>query len=261
VRSILERGQSRGLLSHVFRMARVPGVAGNADLAAADSAFPVGFVGSTFMNGIRFGLAVMLLASTGWFLHSRNDELIPRHERLETFPLQLGDWVGTDLEIPKEVSQVLGAGDFLFRDYSKIELPNSRVNLFIAYFPSQRIGDTIHSPKNCLPGAGWSPLASSRITVAVPGEPPLEVNRYVVAKGGQRAIVLYWYWAHGRAVASEYRAKYYLVEDSVRLNRSDGSLIRVVRQLREHENATTAQQQMVSLIDQAIPRLDPYIPR
>jgi EpsI family protein len=213
------------------------------------------------MNGVRFALAVMLLGSTGWFLHSRNDELIPRHKPLENFPLQLGDWVGRDLEIPKDVSQVLGAGDFLFRDYSNTSLPNSPVNLFIAYFPSQRIGDTIHSPKNCLPGAGWSPLASSRLTIPVPGEPPLVVNRYVVAKGGQQALVLYWYWAHGRAIASEYRAKYYLIEDSVRLNRSDGSLIRLVRDLKEHENAVVAEQEMVSLIGQVIPRLEPYIPR
>jgi len=213
------------------------------------------------MNGFRFALAVMLLASTGWFLHSRNGEVIPRHESLGAFPRQLGDWVGTDLEIPKDTSEVLGAGDFLFRNYSNISLSNSPVNLFIAYFPSQRIGDTIHSPKNCLPGAGWSPLASSKITISVPGEPPLEVNRYVVAKGTQRALVLYWYWAHGRAIASEYRAKYYLVEDSIRLNRSDGSLLRVVRELQEHENATVAQQQMVSLIGHVIPRLEPYIPR
>ena len=87
------------------------------------------------------------------------------------------------------------------------------------------------------------------------------VYRYLVAKGTERALVLYWYWAHGRAIASEYRAKYYLVKDSIRLNRSDGSLIRVVRELKEHDNATVAEQQMVSLIGQVLPRLEPYIPR
>lgn len=213
------------------------------------------------MNRVRFALAVTLLASTSWFLQSRKAELVPRHKPLGTFPRQLGDWVGTDLEIPKDISEVLGAGDFLFRNYSDISSSNSPVNLFIAYFPSQRIGDTIHSPKNCLPGAGWLPLTSSRIAIALPGEPPLEVNRYVVEKGGQRALVLYWYWAHGRAIASEYHAKYYLVADSIRLNRSDGSLIRVVRELHDREDATTAQQQMVSLIGQVIPRIGPYIPR
>lgn len=213
------------------------------------------------MNGLRFFLAVMLLGSTGWFLRSRDGEVIPGHESLKTFPLQLGDWVGSNLEIPKDVSDVLGPGEFLFRNYSNISLSPSPLNLFIAYFPSQRIGDTIHSPKNCLPGAGWSPLASSRITISLPGEPQLEVNRYLVAKGTQRALVLYWYWAHGRAIASEYRAKYYLVEDSIRLNRSDGSLIRVVCELKEHENVTVAQQQMISLIGYVIPRLEPYVPR
>ena len=213
------------------------------------------------MNGVRFVLAVMLLASAGWFLHSRKGEVVPRHQSLEAFPRQLGDWVGTSLETPKEISQVLGTGDLLSRNYLNASLSSSAVNLFIAYFPSQRIGDTIHSPKNCLPGAGWSPLASSKIAISVPGEPPLEVNRYLVAKGAERALVLYWYWAHGRAIASEYRAKYYLVKDSIRLNRSDGSLIRMVHELKEHENATVAEQQMVSLIGEVLPRLEPYIPR
>ena len=213
------------------------------------------------MNDIRFAVALLLLTGTGVLLHSRNGEVIRSHKPLSEFPQEFVEWRGKDLQIPKDVSEVLGSGEFLFRNYSNISSSQPPVNVFVAYFPSQRFGDTIHSPKNCLPGAGWSPLASSRITLPFPGEEPLEVNRYLVAKGAQRALVLYWYWAHGRAVASEYWAKFYLVEDSIRLNRSDGSLIRVATELGQDESAADAEQRLLSLLNVVFPAIEEYIPR
>jgi len=130
----------------------------------------------------------------------------------------------------------------------------------VAYFPSQRAGDTLHSPQNCLPGAGWLPVDSSRIEIALPGRESFLVNRFVIAKGAQRGLALYWYWAHGRAVASEYWAKFYLVEDAIRLNRSDGSLIRVTTELRRHESAADAQRRLVSLLEVVFPTIEAYIP-
>jgi len=87
--------------------------------------------------------------------------------------------------------------------------------LFIAYFPTQRKGDTIHSPKNCLPGAGWIPAESSRIWIDQQGGNKIQVNRILVTKGADRALVLYGYQAHSRVILSEYGAKYYLVADAI----------------------------------------------
>jgi EpsI family protein len=93
----------------------------------------------------------------------------------------------------------------------------------------------MHSPLNCLPGAGWEPTNRSRIEIprAAAGGNGLGggaavVNRLVIQKGVSRQLVLYWYQAHGRIVASEYWGKIYTVVDSIRLNRSDGSMVRVV---------------------------------
>jgi EpsI family protein len=133
--------------------------------------------------------------------------------------------------------------------------------LFVAYFPSQRTGDTLHSPKNCLPGAGWQPLKSSKIKIALPGGEPFLVNRYLIAKGAHRGLALDWYWAHGRAVTSEYWAKFYLVEDAIRLNRSDGSLIRVATELGQHESTADAQRRLLSLLNVVFPGIETYIPR
>ena len=135
---------------------------------------------------------------------------------------------------------MLGPGDFLVRDYFN---PSQRevANLFIAFFPSQRQGDTIHSPKNCLPGAGWVPTESSRIWIEGRDGRKIEVNRYLVEKGGERALVLYWYQAHGQVIPSEYRAKYHLIADAMMMNRSDGALIRVATILRNGESASNAE--------------------
>ena len=210
----------------------------------------------------RFAVVAALLAATALFLHARGrNEVLPAREPLAAFPHELGAWRGTDLAIQQDVLDVLGAGDFLLRVYQDSSRRQPYIGLFLAYFPSQRAGDTIHSPKNCLPGAGWLPVESSRVTLALPGHSPFLANRYVIAKGTERQLVLYWYLAHDRAVASEYWAKFYLVTDSIRLNRSDGSLVRVTTPLRPGETTDAAQARLTSFGAQFSPMLNQYIPR
>ncbi len=210
----------------------------------------------------RLLIAAMLLAATALFLQTRGHrEIIASHAPLATFPLQLGDWSGVNVSLSQDVLDVLGPGDFLLRIYRDPALPQPDVDLFLAYFRSQRAGDTIHSPKNCLPGAGWLPVESRRIAIALPGLPEFPVNRYVIAKGSQKQLVLYWYWAHGRGIASEYWAKYYLIADSIRMNRSDGALVRVTTSLRDGESADQAQARLLSFAATFSPRLNEFIPQ
>jgi len=211
---------------------------------------------------LQFALAAVLLAGTALFLHARSrNEVFPARAPLSSLPHELGGWVGSDVTIPKDILDILGPGEFLLRVYRNRSANNPYVNLFMAYFPTQRAGDTIHSPKNCLPGAGWSPLESTRITVSLPGHAPFPANRYVIGKGTDRQLVLYWYWAHDRGVASEYWAKFYLVTDSMRMNRSDGALVRVTTPLHSGENPDAAQQRLLSFAGEVVPLLDNYIPR
>src|SRR5438132_9763129 len=140
--------------------------------------------GCGMKSHIRFALALVMIGMTAVFLHSRSrNELILAREPLRSFPLQLSSWSGTEISIPQDQLDVLGAGDFLLRIYRNRAVQEPYVDLFIAYFPSQRAGDTIHSPKNCLPGAGWSPVESNRVSVSLPGPEPFPANRYVIAKG------------------------------------------------------------------------------
>ena len=208
----------------------------------------------------RFWIAASLLTSTGLLLYARNSsEIIPSREPLASFPRTLGEWASSDIPLGQDVLDILGPGDFLLRDYR--ESGGSDVDLFIAYFPSQRSGDAIHSPKNCLPGAGWAPVSSARITLSLPGHAPFPANQYLIAKGEDRRLVLYWYWAHDRAVASEYAAKFYLVADSIRQRRSDGALIRATTSLAPNESLDSGQQRLLTLAGKVVPLVNSYIPR
>ena len=210
----------------------------------------------------HFILAILLMASAALYLQRRDrgEVFVPR-DTLDHFPLRLGEWSGFDEPISNDVHLVLGPGDFLQRGYTNDVDPQPQIDLFIAYFPSQRAGDTIHSPQNCLLGAGWSPVELDRITMDLPGHDPFLANRYIVAKGDERDLVVYWFYAHGRGVASEYWSKYYLVRDAIKMNRSDGSLIRFSTPLLPGETASAAEARILPLIRSAAPLLDTSIPR
>jgi len=211
-------------------------------------------------SGLRFFVAAALILGAAIFLQARGQrEVFPPRVPLKSFPSQLGPWSSTEIPIDKETLDVLGPGDFLLRSYQQDAQPY--VDLFIAYFPSQRTGDTIHSPKNCLPGAGWTPAESGRIMLSLPGHIPFLANRYVIVKGDSRQLVLYWYWAHDRGVASEYWAKFYLVADSMRLNRSDGALVRITTAMDPQDTTDAAQQRLLSFAGYVVPLLSSYIPR
>jgi EpsI family protein len=213
-------------------------------------------------GNVRFAVAVVVLLTAAVFLHARGrNEVFPPRQPLSVLPREFQKWRSRDLSIPPDQLQVLGPGDFLLRDYQSTSSSEPPIGLFIAYFPTQRAGDTIHSPKNCLPGAGWAPVETARIQVSLSGQDPFPANRYVIAKGPDRQLVLYWYLAHNRAVASEYWAKYYLVADSIRMNRSDGSLVRLSTPILRSERPDQAQERLLSFAGLIVPRLDDYIPR
>jgi EpsI family protein len=207
----------------------------------------------------RYLLALLVLVAIAFILHARtSEEILPAHKQISSFPTQIEIWRAKDIPISPEDLAVLGPGEFLMRDYvSSLQPP---VNLYIAYFPSQRSHDTIHSPKNCLPGSGWIPVESGHTSIAGITGSVISINRYVVAKGTDRTLVFYWYQAHGRTTPSEYWAKAYLVEDAIRLNRTDGALIRVMTPITDAGEAA-GQTRALGFIQQILPSMDAYFPR
>ncbi len=171
---------------------------------------------------------LFVVQGAAFFGLSRRVEVIPLSKPLAEFPAAIGEWrMVREGVMEQDEKDVLRADDYLTRQYAAA--PSKTASLFVAYFHSQRAGQTPHSPKNCLPGAGWSWSVADTIHVDIAGlAQPIEINRYVVAKGDEHAVVLYWYQSRDRVIASEYRAAAFTAWDALRYNHTDTELVRVV---------------------------------
>ncbi len=211
-------------------------------------------------NTIRFCalLAVLLLGGGVINVWERAGEAHVSRRNLKEFPAQVGSWrqVGDDLRFDDETEKVLRADDYLSRNF----VSNGRTaSFYVGYYATQRNGATYHSPLNCLPGSGWVMSDPARITIApAGGGAPFEANRFVIANGRDRALMIYWYQGRGRAVASEYWGKIYTVLDSVRRRRSDGAMVRVMVSVGNSQQE--AQNAAVEMAAQAAAELPAFVP-
>lgn len=184
-----------------------------------------------FMNNkyARALVLVLLLQAGAYYAIAFRGELVPATAPLASFPHTVNGWHMTqDAPIEKEVLDVLKADDTLSRRYAS---PSGMAEayFFIAVFNTQRYGQAPHSPKNCLPSAGFEPIEDSKLSIQVPEwASPIVVNKYVTERGEEKSVTLYWYQSHNRVIASEYWAKFWLVTDAVRYRRSDTSLVKIV---------------------------------
>jgi EpsI family protein len=155
---------------------------------------------------------------------------------------------------------VLRADDTLNRVYVD-RSGNTTASLFIAFFKSQRYGQAPHSPKNCLPGSGWEALEDTKLTVDVPGSAaPITINKYTVARGDSQSVVLYWYQSHGRVIAGEIPAKFWLVSDAIRHGRTDTALVRIVVPVAQ-ANRDAAESHAVEFLKSVFPDVVRALPR
>lgn len=215
---------------------------------------------SLFSSKRAIVLTVVLVAQMAILYGYSRDENVPHVPALATFPTEFPGWnMIREGKVEDEVLAVLRADDTLTRVYANGQ---DVASLFIAYFKTQRTGQAPHSPKHCLPGSGWTPSESGFLDIALPGQNrTIKVNRYVVTRGEDSSIVLYWYQSLDRVVASEYLAKVYLVTDSIRFNRTDTALVRVVVPIpRNAGGADSAEKVGVSFIQQMFPSVGVYFP-
>jgi len=225
------------------------------------------------MKSPRFWTVVLLLIFTAVVLRSRGDsDRVVASEPLRMMPETIGGWTGQDLPIADDVLSVLGKGDFLNRVYykspqaqqvsqpagtSNADLP---IGVFIGYFPTQRTGQTMHSPQNCLPGAGWTFDSRRYVTLTDVDGKNYRVGEYVISNGEARQFVIYWYQAHGRSIPNEYMAKAYMIADAIRMDRTDGALVRVITQIAPTETVADARKRAVRFTDMMQPLLPRFIP-
>ena len=205
-------------------------------------------------------LTLVLVVQAALFYTASRGERLLSGPPLDLFPAQVGSWHEVqNYPVEQEIKDQLKADDLLNRLYGDSQ-SRAAASLFVAYFKTQRTGQSPHSPKNCLPGAGWEPEAEGVLNIAVLGQPePIRVNRFVVSHGDEKSVVLYWYQSQRRVIASEFSAKFWLVMDSIRYHRSDTALVRVTIPVTNND-PEAATRTGVSFVQTVFPALKSYLP-
>jgi EpsI family protein len=210
------------------------------------------------MKNLRWwtALIVLLISAVINYGFHHGEPSLPRPP-LKNLPISIAGWTAQDVPIEPRLVTASSVDEYLNRIYRRPMA--DEVGLYIGYYKSQRAGDSVHSPKNCLPGTGWQPVYASRITLPLLQGAPAEVNLYTVENNRQRFVVLYWYKSHGRIIASEYRAKFYTTRDAILLNRTDSALVRITVPVTSGE--ASARRTAMAFAILISPKLDEVIPR
>ncbi len=205
-----------------------------------------------FVPGIVMGLGAAFLLGVD------RQRAMPLREPLSTIPAQMDELRGRDRNISPEERQVAGVNDYLLRDYRPAD-GQLAFSLYVGYYEQQTQGRTIHSPRNCLPGAGWEPIAVSQHPVPLDGR-TVTVQRYVLAKGANRAIVYYWYQGRGRVASNEYAVKFQLLRDAALRGRTEEALVRVVIPVTEEGHEPAADSVALRAVRMVVPAVDRALP-
>ena len=204
-------------------------------------------------------VCLVTLIATGLTVSLVNDrqEIIPERSRFAAFPLRIGQWQGRPSMLEPDVERGLKFDDYILSDYS--EADRRPVNLYVAYYASQRQGESPHSPLVCIPGGGWQITHFERFNNGTAGQ-PLPYNRVIVARDTKQMVVYYWFEERGRAIANEWWSKWYLFADSLLKNRTDGALVRLTTQILPGELERDADIRLQSFMREVVPALKGYLP-
>ncbi|MGA1863743.1 MAG: exosortase C-terminal domain/associated protein EpsI [bacterium] len=190
-----------------------------------------------------------------------NSRVIPIKKPLESFPRKIGDWAFSERVIfSDKISNFLGVDDYIEFKYMSPE--NKKIDLYVSYFSRQKEGKGFHSPKNCMPGSGWDIVQSEPVKLRISHSKPItiEINKMLIQKGSERAIVFYWFQSRGRFIRSEYMQKIYLVLDSILKHRTDGSFVRLMTFIGKGEMGQKEMDYLKEFTEQVIHILKEYIP-
>jgi len=217
--------------------------------------------GWTLPRAYLASVVLVLVTAAGTVLIPERLEDIPERKSLALFPMKMDEWRGREGHIEKKYLDVLKLDDYVIADYWNAQ-DKSRVNLYVAFYESQRKGASVHSPRSCIPGGGWEITDLSQIPIDGTDDNgrPLEVNRVVIAKGSSKQLVYYWFDQRGRQMTNEYLVKWMIFWDALTRNRTDGALVRVTTMVRPNEDLASADQRLSLFLQQTFPRIAEFVP-
>ena len=206
------------------------------------------------------GLALVLCAATIPLLGERV-EVTPDRADLNGFPLSIKEWLGKKQRLEPIVLDSLQLDDYLLANY--VDAANNRaLNLYVAYYASQRKGQSAHSPRTCIPGGGWkiTSITQHQVSGVRFLDQPLTVNRTLIEKGENKQLVYYWFQQRGRNLTNEYLVKWYIFWDALTRRRTDGALVRLTMPIGPGEDPVLVEKRLADFTRAVMPLMDQYIP-
>jgi exosortase D (VPLPA-CTERM-specific) len=212
---------------------------------------------STTLRLLATCLVLLCAGGIGAFTISGRQEIIPERQRFVEFPIRIDDWRGEPSVLDSGTEKVIKVDDYILSDYSRAN--GDAVNLYVAYYASQRSGESPHSPTVCIPGGGWVITKLQEVDYVERGKTQ-PLNRVIINKGADRELVYYWFDERGRIFTNEYWAKIYLLIDAIEMNRTDGALVRLTTPIKRSESEEDADRRLRSFMNSALPRLNAFLP-
>ncbi len=207
-------------------------------------------------QGLVIGVMLVLSGATVAAIDNR-EEIKPERSYFIDFPTTLNPWTGKRVIMEKKYRDILNFDDYFMADFS--DNINPPINLYVAYYESQRKGSSVHSPRSCIPGGGWQIQSVTNKTLEVNGK-PIKTNRVLIQKGRNRQLVYYWFDQRGRNLTNEYLVKWFLFWDALTRQRTDGALVRYTTMISAAEKMDSTEDRLVEFMQTATPLLDKYIP-
>jgi EpsI family protein len=212
----------------------------------------------------RLFVVALLLAASGVAVRTvGHGEPVALRRPFWQFPNQLGEWHGQDIRLTQRIETKVGVSSYLYKTFFVPDRTTPPVQLYVGFYESQKHGEVVHSPKNCLPGNGWFIAKRDNMTLSVPPYQPFDVNKFVITNGLERQVVLYWYQqGGGRVETNEYLGRVHLVLDALTKKRTDAALIRVIAPTADNDTASVeaSTQQAVAFLKLAYPELMKFLP-
>jgi EpsI family protein len=188
-------------------------------------------------------------------------EKIPAKKNLDKFPLKIGEWNADHHKtMARNFIDRLDLSEYVIADYRNQS--GKSISFYVAYYESQRKGESIHSPATCLPGSGWSFDQSGTVKITgVPGNNgTYEINRAVMQSGRKRQLSYYWFPQRGRILTNAYQLKIFTFWDALTRQRTDGALVRLITSVYESETLADAEKRLQNFVRDIVPVLEEYIP-
>lgn len=205
-------------------------------------------------------IAILGLATLAATAMPRRAELPQARKDFSEFPMAVSEWKGRP-----EVMEQVYVDALKFTDYSLANYADDTghaVNFYAAYYASQRKGESVHSPRSCLPGGGWEieSITQRNIDGVTVSGVPLRVNRVLISYGDQKQIVYYWFQQRGRVITNEYLVKWDMLVDAITRNRTDGALVRLVMPMRDGQDVAELDSALARFSAAIAPVLPQFIP-